>query len=388
MAKTAKMAGSPSPANVNDDIPVDPESILNALDSAIFVIDADNLIRKANISAEHFFKYSAQTLTNRSLGDFFLNDNPIFSVIHQARSQGHAVTEYDIILQSPRINSERVNIQVSPLPWPSDLMVIALQDRSITEKINRQLSHKGAARSVSAMASMLAHEIKNPLSGIRGAAQLLEHNTAEEDKGLPQLICDETDRICALVDRFGVFSEDSPMRRESVNIHQVLDRVHKLAKNGFGKHISYHLNFDPSLPAILGNRDQLVQLFLNLIKNAAEAVPKRGGEITLRTSFQHGVRFSVPGCTSPVLLPIRVTVDDNGPGVPEELCDYLFDPFVSTKQQGSGLGLALVAKIVDDHGAMIELDRQKSGAVFHVSLPIIQPGLGKSSKSQDKGRDL
>jgi len=384
----AKTASAPSPKQVNSNDAVDAESILNALDSAIFVIDANNLIRKANISAEHFFKYSARALTNRSLGDFFLSDNPIYSVIQQARSQGHAVTEYDIVLQSPRINSGRVNIQASPLPWPSDLMVITLQDRSITEKINRQLSHKGAARSVSAMASMLAHEIKNPLSGIRGAAQLLEHNTAEEDKGLPQLICDETDRICALVDRFGVFSEDNPMRRDSVNIHQVLDRVHKLAKNGFGKHITYHLNFDPSLPPVFGNRDQLVQLFLNLIKNAAEAVPEQGAEITLISSFQHGVRFSVPGCAAPALLPIRVTVIDNGPGVPEELCDCLFDPFVSTKQQGSGLGLALVAKIVDDHGAMIELDRRKSGAVFHVSLPIIQNSSAKPNNAQDKGSVL
>jgi len=373
-----KAAIRPDPDRQGSTQIIDAESILNALDMAVFVINGDNRFLKANIAAEHFFKNSAQALKNLGLDDYFLPDNPIFPVIHQVRSHGHAVTEYDVTLQSARIDLRRMNIQASPIPWPSELIVITLQDRSITEKINRQLSHKGAARSVSAMATMLAHEIKNPLSGIRGAAQLLEQNTSEQDQGLTQLICDETDRICALVDRFGVFSEDSPMMRDSVNIHQVLDRVHKLAKNGFGKHLKYHLIFDPSLPPVLGNRDQLVQLFLNLVKNAAEAAPSEGGEITLRTSFQHGVRFTVPGCKSPVLLPLRVTVEDNGKGVPDELSDCLFDPFVTSKQQGSGLGLALVAKIVDDHGAMIELDRRQPGAVFHISLPVttVQTGDG------------
>jgi two-component system nitrogen regulation sensor histidine kinase GlnL len=348
------------------------DSILNALASAVIVLDADGTIVHVNTAGEHFLQGGAEYLKGRFLSSLLPNDNPVFSLMDQVRKQGYAVSEYGVTLESPRIGKHLVNLQAAPLAETSGSIVLSVQQRSIADTIDRQLTHRGAARSVTAMAAMLAHEVKNPLSGIRGAAQLLEQNANPDDIGLTTLIREEADRICDLVDRMEVFSDAGPLQRGPVNIHQVLDRVMQLAKNGFGRQLRYVTNFDPSLPAVLGHRDQLVQVFLNLIKNAAEAAPQKGGEITLETAYQHGVRFAVPGSNSRIHLPLRISIKDNGDGIPDDIISCLFDPFVTTKPQGTGLGLALVAKIIGDHGGVIECDSQPKRTEFRVMLPIAE----------------
>jgi two-component system, NtrC family, nitrogen regulation sensor histidine kinase GlnL len=264
-----------------------------------------------------------------------------------------------------------VDIHISPHSELPGHVVVMLQERTIADKMNRQLTHRGAARSVIALASMLAHEIKNPLSGIRGAAQLLEASAADEDRALTRLICDETDRIVKLVDRMEIFSDERPIESEPVNIHVVLEHVKRLALSGFARKIRIVEDYDPSLPPVLANRDQLVQVFLNLVKNAAEALGDTGdAEIQLTTAFRPGVRLSVPGSQARVSLPLEICVRDNGPGVSDDLMPNLFDPFVTTKPSGSGLGLALVAKIIGDHGGIIECQSQPRRTVFRILMPI------------------
>ena len=363
----------------NPDVAAD--SILNALGVAVIVIDGSGVILQVNSAGEQILQSSADYLKGRPLMELLPSDNPIFSLIEQVRSEELGVSEYGVTLESPRIGKHFVNLQATPLAENPGSVVVTLQQRSIADKIDRQLTHRSAARSVMAMSAMLAHEVKNPLSGIRGAAQLLEQNSSPDDQKLTTLIREEADRICDLVDRMEVFSDSGPLQRQGVNIHQVLDRVEQLAKNGFGKHLRYVAHYDPSLPLVYGNRDQLVQVFLNLVKNAAEAAPAKGGEITLETAYQHGLRFTVPGSNSRIHLPLRVSIKDNGEGIPDDIKGYLFDPFVTSKSQGSGLGLALVAKIIGDHGGVIECDSKPKRTEFRVMLPVAE---GKTETANEE----
>lgn len=352
----------------------DGSSLLNALPHPVLAVDGDNRLRMANLAAEQFLAASWSTLAGRSIADFLPVGSPILGLIEQVREIGGSVSEYGLSIETPRIKSHVVTAEIAAMAEHPGWVAISLHERSIALKIDRQLVHRGAARSLTAMAAMLAHEVKNPLSGIRGAAQLLEQGASPNDQTLTQLICDETDRICALVDRMEAFSDGRPVPRGPVNIHRVLEHVKRLAEAGFGRNVRFVERYDPSLPPALGNRDQLIQVFLNLVKNAAEVVPPGDGEIVLQTAYQHGVRLAVPGAAAPLRLPLVVSVQDNGGGIPEDIRPHLFDPFVTTKVNGTGLGLALVAKIVGDHGGVIEFDSNNGRTIFRVLLPVATGG--------------
>jgi two-component system nitrogen regulation sensor histidine kinase GlnL len=348
------------------------ESVLNSLPHPVLVVGHDGKIVDANVAAEDFFESSIAFLRRHAMRELVPFGSPLLALIEQVRERAAAVNEYKVDLSTPRMPRERlVDLHLAPLTERPGHVVVMLQERTIADKMDRQLTHRSAARSVIALASMLAHEIKNPLSGIRGAAQLLEQSASSEDRTLTRLICDEADRIVKLVDRMEVFADERPVERMPVNIHAVLEHVKRLAQSGFARHIRFVEEYDPSLPMVYANRDQLIQVFLNLVKNAAEAIGEGAsdGEIHLTTAFRPGVRLSLPGSKARVSLPLEFCVKDNGPGVPEDLLQHLFDPFVTTKPSGSGLGLALVAKIVGDHGGIIECESQSRRTVFRVLMP-------------------
>jgi len=349
---------------------LDAAQILAALPDPVLVVGGSGLVEYANGAAEQFFDASTATFLGGPLTDLVPADSPLFALLASVRQGGHSVSEHAVSLETPRVGSRVVTIQVAPLAEEGDRLVVTLQERSMAHKIDRQLTHRNAARSVTGMAAMLAHEVKNPLSGIRGAAQLLEENLGQADRELTRLICDEADRIVALVDRMDVFSDRRPLDRGPVNIHEVLNRVRLAARSGFARHVHFAEDYDPSLPPVYGNRDALIQAFLNLVKNAAEAAPAQGGEIQISTAYQHGVRLAVTGTDARVHLPLVVEIADNGEGIPEDLRPHLFDPFVTTKHNGTGLGLALVAKVIDDHGGVIEFESQARRTVFRLFLPM------------------
>ncbi|MDE2517192.1 MAG: PAS domain-containing protein [Rhodospirillales bacterium] len=353
----------------------DAVQILGALPVPVVLLDAQNRFRFANHAAEQFLGISAAGLSQLALGDLIPADNPLFLLIEQVRHGEATVSDHDLTLESPRLYKQGITVQGSPLPEDPEggSVLLVMQDASAARALDRQLAFRGAARSVTGMAAILAHEVKNPLSGIRGAAQLLEASVSAQDQELTVLIRDEADRIRALVDRMEIFGE-KPITRGAVNIHRVLEHVRRLAQTGFAAHIRFAEIYDPSLPAVWGNRDQLVQVVLNLVKNAAEALTQAGHgnpEITLSTGFQHGMRLAIPGSSARVDLPLVVSVRDNGPGIPDDIRPHLFEPFVSSKAQGSGLGLALVAKIMGDHGGLIEVDSRPGRTEFRLHLPVL-----------------
>jgi two-component system, NtrC family, nitrogen regulation sensor histidine kinase GlnL len=344
--------------------------VLAALPDPVLVVDRGGRVRFVNPAAEQFLGSSAAGLCGGALADFVAPHSPLLSLVESVWRIGNTIAEYDVVVDGPRFGSRSVTIKGALTGEGADMLVLSLQARSMADMMDRHLTHRNVARSVTGMAAMLAHEVKNPLSGIRGAAQLLEQGADPADRELTQLICDETDRIVALVDRMEAFSDHRPIERGAVNIHEVLERVRKIVQSGLARHVRFVEEYDPSLPLVHGNRDLLVQVFLNLVKNAAEAVHNPDAEITLTTAYRHGLRLAVPGGKGRQHLPLMVAVTDNGAGIPEDLRPHLFEPFVTTKRNGTGLGLALVAKVIGDHGGVIEFDTQPRRTTFRVFLPV------------------
>lgn len=359
-------------SNIGGPDDFDVSTLLRAVSFPVLVLEGNDKIIYVNSAAEQFFQQGAPFLHGRPLDGVVARHSPLLQLVAQLRSDGISVSEHDVDLVMPRGGGRGLTVAAAMLTELDGHVVISFHQNAAARNLERQLTHRSAARSVSAMASMLAHEVKNPLAGIRGAAQLLERVLNGSDQSLAILIREEVDRICALVDRVGVFAEDAPLQRSPVNIHEVLDRVKRSAEAGFAGNLKIITDFDPSLPPVFGNRDQLIQVFLNLVKNAAEAVSPDDGEITMSTGFRRGVRLAVKGGGGRVHLPLMVAISDNGPGIPDDIGTHLFDPFITTKVGGTGLGLPLVAKAVNDHGGVVEFDTGEWGATFKVFLPVIQ----------------
>jgi len=345
------------------------EAVWSAIPYPALVVGPGDTIAHANPAAESFAAASLRQMRGKPLETFVGAASPVLDVVRQARASGVLVAQYNVAVGWSSIMPDPQNVHAAPMhESPGDILLL-LHPQGMAERMDRSLGHRSAARSVTGMAAMLAHEIRNPLAGISGAAQLLETGLGDADRELTDLIRSEAARIGKLVDRVEQFGDLRVAQRRPINIHDVLDRSRRAAKAGFAAHARFLEEYDPSLPPTAGDADQLLQVFQNILKNAAEAIPRVGGTISISTAFRPGVKLTRPGGVSES-LPLVVTIADNGPGIPETLLRDIFDPFVSSKANGSGLGLSLVSKVIADHGGVVECDSRPGRTRFRVRLPV------------------
>ena len=353
-------------------------AVLLTLASPVIVVDVDQSISLVNAAAEDFFASAEDQLLGKHLSSVVGFDSPLTAVVDQVQARGAVVVDHAAELSGLHFSGRDLQIQVTPIGDDTGAVVVLINRGSVAEHLSTQTDRRGIAKSLGAMSAMLAHEIKNPLAGIRGAAQLLEPGLSREDKQLTRLIRDECDRVCTLVDRMDAIASPT-LSRGPLNIHAVLDHVLQLAKAGFADGADFVTEFDPSLPPAFGDRDQLVQVFLNLVKNAVSAVPSEGGRVTIKTEYRHDIRLNGKDRGH---IPLQVKVCDNGSGIPKEIRPYVFDPFVTMRTGGTGLGLALVAKVVSEHGGTVDFDCSENSTEFCVRLPIVEQRRGSRMAAQ------
>ena len=333
------------------------EYILNSLQSPILVINSINKkIIYCNNSTEIFLETSKKNIINQKINNFFKHDSYFISLIDKSISTNRSVNELNILINTNK-NEYNVSVSISKIDSEENLFSIILNDLSKNFELSKQFDFIKSAQSVSSLVSMLSHEIKNPLSGIRGASQIIEKrfDFDNKDLNLIKLINNETERIKKLLDSLENFTDDRPIKKKNVNLNQILRYSKNSVKVMFSrKNIAFIENYDPSLPEIYGNKDQLIQLFINLIKNSAEAINNSEGIIKISTKFEHGN------------LPIQIFIEDNGNGIPNELKDNIFDAFVTNKINSKGLGLSICAKIIQSHSGSIEFDNINNKTIFKV----------------------
>tara|TARA_Y100000590_G_scaffold462747_1_gene627674 strand:+ start:3411 stop:4463 length:1053 start_codon:yes stop_codon:yes gene_type:complete len=333
------------------------EYILNSLQSPILVINSINKkIIYCNNSTEIFLETSKKNIINQKINNIFKHDSYFISLIDKSISTNRSVNELNILINTNK-NEYNVSVSISKIDSEENLFSIILNDLSKNFELSKQFDFIKSAQSVSSLVSMLSHEIKNPLSGIRGASQIIEKrfDFDNKDLNLIKLINNETERIKKLLDSLENFTDDRPIKKKNVNLNQILRYSKNSVKVMFSrKNIAFIENYDPSLPEIYGNKDQLIQLFINLIKNSAEAINNSEGIIKISTKFEHGN------------LPIQIFIEDNGNGIPNELKDNIFDAFVTNKINSKGLGLSICAKIIQSHSGSIEFDNINNKTIFKV----------------------
>jgi two-component system nitrogen regulation sensor histidine kinase GlnL len=344
-----------------------------------FLIDTSGRFVEVNPAGELFLNASVRTLTGVPAFDRLHIDAPMDEALSRARANQAPLFINDVDVTTGERAPVQCNIQIAPMHDNPATVMLLISPREIADRLGRSMQVKSAAKSAIGMAEMLAHEIKNPLAGISGAAQLLSMGLGAEDRELTDLIVEETRRIVKLLEQVEQFGNLRPPDRRAVNIHDALDRARKSALVGFAANMTIIEDYDPSLPATWADPDQLMQVFLNLIKNAAEAAGPKGGTIRLHTFYGPSLRLrrkDGPGAA----LPLQIEVIDDGPGLPPDIAGDIFEPFVSGRENGTGLGLALVSKIISDHDGWIAVDSVPGRTVFRVSLPVAPKDTAQKAK--------
>ncbi len=346
------------------------DDLWSSLPIPAMTVTPDDTISRINSAAESFLNQSTKSMYGKPVWDNLMIDAPLDAALARARADEVPLFINDVDVGTGDRPPVQCNIQIAPMSGAkSGTVLVLLEPREHASRLGGKSNAKTAAKTAIGMAEMLAHEIKNPLAGIAGAAQLLSMNLRKEDLEMTDLIVAETRRIVKLLEQVEEFGNVSPPALRPVNVHDVLDRARKSALLGYAAHMRVLEAYDPSLPPTFADGDQLLQVFLNLIKNAAEASKGQTGTITLKTYYDHSLRLRRRDGTGRG-LPLQIEVIDDGPGLPEDIANDIFDPFISGRENGTGLGLALVSKIISDHDGWISVDSVPGHTSFRISMPI------------------
>ncbi len=348
------------------------ETLWNSLPIPAFLLDPGDIISEVNPAAELFLNLSIRALRGQPVFDTLAIDAPLEDAFRRVRSDQSSLFINTADVGSGDRPPVQCNIQIAPMIGMPGFVLLIMEPRHIADRLGRSHSVKSAAKSAIGMAEMLAHEIKNPLAGITGAAQLLSMNLSGDDQEMTDLIVAETRRILKLLEQVEQFGNLRPPERRAINIHDLLDRARKTAEIGFAANMRVSELYDPSLPPTYVDGDQMLQVFQNLLMNAAQAAGPEGGTIVIRTFYEMSLRLRRKDGTAP--LPLQVEIIDDGPGLPQEIAGEVFEPFVSGRENGTGLGLALVSKIISDHDGWISVDSVPGRTVFRISLPLAPKG--------------
>ena len=344
--------------------------VLNSINFPVLVVNSQNHLVDINTAAEEFFQSGRKILTRQIISDLFPSSSPVLDMITKARLSSASVSDQGIEIVSPILGNRLINIHISPLIERPDHVVLLIQERSLAERLRGQEQFRGSSRRMSSFASLLAHEIKTPLAGIRGAAELLDgSDDAEGRQRLTNLIIAEADRVTSLINRMESLAVGNAISRQPLNIHEIIDHCLAVASQSFGDGYVFEKIFDPSLPETSGDRDLLIQALINLIKNACEASDKNE-KIIIKTIYNLGAKLKISDQDDSQMSMLGVIVINRGAGIPETIKSRFFDPFVTSKSDGTGLGLSLVAGIIADHGGSVDVTDQDGETAFQINLPI------------------
>ncbi len=350
----------------------DASTQISALIFALLLVDDQSVVVEVNHAAENLFGTSAKRLLGKRLID-------ITGPLGKRVEERFEATDSAFVARDQLIaiggEERRLNLTVSPLPNHQGWRVVTLSEIGHEENAD-----EGEATTSLGAPSILAHEIKNPLSAIRGAGQLVARKLPHKDKKLARMITDEVDRIARLIDRMQQLGSTRTEPLGPCNPHEAVRAAIATVRAGSQSNVEIKEEFDPSLPPVLANRDALEQVLINLISNARDAALANPQPlITVQTRFVSGLAFSAIRLGRMVRLPIEITVTDNGQGIDPAMRDHVFEPFVSSKQSGQGLGLALVRKLVRDMNGSISHERDSRSGLTHfrLHLPLAAKETGK-----------
>ena len=347
-------------------------SILNELRTPVFLVNKNNDVVYINSIGEEFFGHSANLIIGFSIYNLIPEDSPVSILLKRVRKSKQGLTEESLDFSNINFPNRKVRAHIVPLSFDSNQIIFQLSELTVSEMFQSQRINSKISKSFSSMVDMLMHELKNPLAGIKGASQLIESdlNSDKNVKELTSLINIESDRIVSLLNRMEQINNNDVIKdQEFLNVHEILNHCKRVAQNSFGSNIKYIESFDPSLPHIFANKDILIQIFLNLLKNACEAASNTS-KIKIKTSFNSDKKISFSHEEIPSSLPLQIEIIDYGTGITKSLLPNIFDPFISSKKEGKGLGLSIVASGLNDMGAVIDVMSSPGLTNFIINFPL------------------